>query len=319
MPPHVFLSSLHQSRSSASRPYSITTMHERKSGNAVLTPAHVVSAAPPPRRLYKTPSRRRRVQPDDFPAHSLASSSMNSNFSLQFNENTMQDDPSQNPDLIQTSSTPQQYYPTFQQISTSVPMSSHTIPTSQPPGFMLAHPLAHSLQSFTDNRSSFPDPNIRLSPAWPDQGFPNASNLQNLETLPATLPSNSDVNLDVGLLMPPGYSPNQSTMLTLGEPIERPRKQFVCPTCQNIYPKRSLLRTHQRSHTGERPYACYVENCTKTFFTPSNLNRHLRQVHSLDIPRRQRYDLSSSPEITRSSSPASGESFNPGGDFDDEN
>uniref|UniRef100_A0A182MP92 C2H2-type domain-containing protein n=1 Tax=Anopheles culicifacies TaxID=139723 RepID=A0A182MP92_9DIPT len=54
-------------------------------------------------------------------------------------------------------------------------------------------------------------------------------------------------------------------------------RKYVCewPHCRKTYIKVSHLKVHQRSHTGELPFACSWSGCKQRFARTETLNRHL--------------------------------------------
>ncbi|XP_016949675.1 zinc finger protein 177 [Drosophila biarmipes] len=63
-------------------------------------------------------------------------------------------------------------------------------------------------------------------------------------------------------------------------------RTFKCHLCMATFKVANILKVHMRIHTGERPYHCGL--CNMTFTTNSNLNRHMRTVHSTTERRRYR-------------------------------
>lgn len=58
-------------------------------------------------------------------------------------------------------------------------------------------------------------------------------------------------------------------------------KSNVCRICGKAYARPSTLKTHMRTHSGERPYRCH--QCCKSFSQAANLTAHVR-THSGEKP-----------------------------------
>ncbi|XP_061747253.1 zinc finger protein 32 isoform X2 [Nerophis ophidion] len=79
------------------------------------------------------------------------------------------------------------------------------------------------------------------------------------------------------------FAPCGDDVWRLQRVVARSRAGYACAVCGKAFPRRKLLRRHERFHTGEKPYAC--AKCAKTFALRKNLRRHLR-FHTGERPHR---------------------------------
>ncbi|XP_040187680.1 sal-like protein 4 [Rana temporaria] len=71
-------------------------------------------------------------------------------------------------------------------------------------------------------------------------------------------------------ICPPNLSPGLSP---LSVPPRRTAKQHLCLTCTKNFSSASALQIHERTHTGEKPFACTI--CGRAFTTKGNLKVHV--------------------------------------------
>ncbi|ORY45873.1 hypothetical protein BCR33DRAFT_715907 [Rhizoclosmatium globosum] len=83
---------------------------------------------------------------------------------------------------------------------------------------------------------------------------------------------------------PPASPPRTHSILPSASTTSTTRKKIhACQICNKVCSNSTSLKSHIRTHTGERPFACPYPGCTAAYTTNQRLTIHKRS-HSLEFP-----------------------------------
>lgn len=117
---------------------------------------------------------------------------------------------------------------------------------------------------------------FKASISRPDVVLTSTAN-EILQSLTTTTSTHSD-NIDASEAESKGNT-NESTCDGETKGSVGRKKRFKCPLCVVACSNVGQLRGHLRCHTGERPFVCTFEGCTRQFARNEELTRHKR-IHT---------------------------------------